>query len=170
VLAGYAFPERRALAALLAALDRLQGLPQPVLLAGAVHGTAGELDPRWASWYRRHPTQAAMAAAGRRLLPIRASAGPLLVNRRALEQGPMPRGKLAEPGQTLEWTARLLHSGAGYLVPDSRSIVRPGMNPPADARSSAALVLGAAFTGGDRLRAALELAERRRRAVSSGSR
>jgi hypothetical protein len=167
LLDGASLPAPTALAALLASLERIQGIPAPALLASAVHGGDGGLDPHRASWYRRQPTEVAMAAAERQLLPIRATAGPLLVHRRVIEQGPLPRAKLTALGETLEWTARVLRSEAGYLVPDSQSILSPGARSPGrDRRAALALVLGGAFVGTDRLRVALELIER----AGSGSR
>jgi hypothetical protein len=157
VLDGSAMPEPGALAAALAAIGRVGRLPRPVLLASLVLDSAGGVAPGRASMYRRSPTDLAMLACARALLPIRASSGPLLVHRDALA-ATAPRTRLPPPGDVLEWSARLLRSRAGYLVPASRTVA----NPARLGRAAAALVVGSAFEGADRARVALELLERRR--------
>jgi hypothetical protein len=157
-------PRGAAADALLAAVGRVDGLPAPVLLAAVVVDRAGAVDDGRAAWYRRAPTELAMAAAERRLLPIRAAAGPVLVRAEAASATP-PRASAAfEPGELLEWTARLLRDGAGYLVPQSEYTAPSATRDPALRPLTAArLLAGTAFAGTDRLRVAAELFERARR-------
>jgi hypothetical protein len=155
-------PRPGAVEALSGALERIDGLPAPALLAAVVVGGDGEVDAALAAWYRRAPTELAMAAAERRLLPIRAAAGPVLVRRTVAAAQPPPAG--LAPGAVLEWTARLLREAPGYLVPESRFGVSGRARDPALAPVTAAkLVAGRAFAGTDRLRVAAELLERARR-------
>ena len=168
VLDGSAAPRPGALDELLGALERTGGLPDPVLLGGVVVDAGGRVDEARAAWYRRAPTELAMAAAERRLLPIRASAGPVLVSRRGAEAEP-PRERAAfGAGAVLEWTARLLRDGVGYLVPASEYVAAGAARDPAlDPLTAARLVGGRAFSGTDRLRVGFELAERARRRARS---
>ncbi|MEA2474917.1 MAG: hypothetical protein QOE06_2832 [Thermoleophilaceae bacterium] len=157
-------PRLGATEALAAALERVAGLPEPALLAGVVVDGGGLVDRSRAAWYRRAPTELAMAAAEVRLLPIRATAGPALVRRSLAEADPPPGGARAEPGAMLEWTARLLRDRAGYLVPEAEFVAPAPLRDPAlDPRTAARLVTGGAFTGTDRIRVGAELIERARR-------
>jgi len=171
VLDGTAVPRAGALERLLAALERVDGLPDPVLLGAVVVDSGGRVDRARAPWYRRAPTELAMAAAERRLLPIRASSGPVLVQRSAAEAEPPRAGSAFAPGVVLEWTARLLRDRVGYMVPESEAVAAAGARDPAlDPRTALRLVAGTAFSGTDRLRVVAELAERaRRRARSQAS-
>jgi hypothetical protein len=151
-------PRADALQHLVEAVARIGGLPQPVALAGVVLCHDGRPDPLRAAWYRRSPTELSLEAVERRLLPIRAAGGPVLIHRRALGADVLPRPRLSQAGAVLEWTARLLRSRAGYLVPDSesRSIGDTRM----EIATAAAVLFGGAFSGLDRVRTALELLDR----------
>ena len=158
LLDGSAAPRPEALNALVDGLERTQGLEEPALLSGIVldsDGQPGEL------WYRRNQIDLAMAAAGCRLLPIRATAAPVLVRREAAaEHLPPPRARLT-PGGVLEWTAYLLRSGTGYLVPESESdSLVADRDPLEDPVLAARLLLGGAFARLDRVRFGYALAER----------
>jgi hypothetical protein len=168
VLDGSAVPRPAALGALLEALGRVHELADPVLLAGVVLDPDGRVDPGRAAWYRRGHPEPAMAAAERRLLPIRATAGPVLVRRGAVE-AELPRaGTPFAAGAVLEWTATVLRRPAGYLVPDSEYVATASEGDPALDRGVAArLVAGRAFSGADRLRVGFELAERALRRARS---
>ena len=157
-------PRPTALDELIGGLRRADGLPAPDLLAGVVVDAAGAVDDALAAWYRRAPTELAMAAAERRLLPIRAAAGPVMVRRAAAEsKPPRPRAAFA-PGAVLEWTARLLRDAPGYLVPGSEYVaVAAARDPALDPFTAVRLVAGSAFAGTDRLRIGAELFERARR-------
>jgi hypothetical protein len=158
VLDGSAAPQPEALLALLQALDRVERLPEPQLLAGVVLEEDGSLDPTRAAWYRRGPREQTMAAGERRLLPIRAAAGPVLVRSDVVDALAPPRRALAPPGGVLEWTARLLRARVGYWVPDSESLaLASGRNQARSPRTAAALLLGGAFAGRERVRVGLEL-------------
>ena len=162
-----AIPRPSALLALVEALDRIEGLPRPAILAGAVVGPSGEVDPSLAPWYRRAPTENAMTAAEWRLLPIRAAGGPVLVSRRAIETEQPPRPRLSTASAMLEWTARLLRSRRGYWVPESEHLAgAEARDPAAQPLASAALLLGGSFTGSERLGVGFELAERAGKALS----
>lgn len=156
-----AAPRPDALLALLQALARLDGLPEPAVLAGVVLTPGGEVDIDLAAWYRGAPTEIAMAAVDRRLLPIRAAPAPVLVHRRAVESEPGPRGSLVRPAAVLEWTARVLRSGHGYCVPESVSVsTGSGRGRVGGPLGAAALLMGGAFRGAERLRVGLDLLER----------
>ena len=172
VLDGSAVPRRDALARLLAGLERVDGIAQPSLLAGVVRTDDGRFDEGRGLWYRHTHIEPAMAAAGSRLLPIRASAGPALVHRDAVRAVPPRRHSALSPRGVLDLTARILRTHVGYLVPESASdaLAPVRVDGPAVA---ARLILGGAFTGFDRARIGYELAQRAGRAISgagSGSR
>lgn len=160
VLDPCAIPRHGSLTALLDALYRTDELDPPTLLAGAVLGPGGEVDPARAPWYRRTPTESAMSAVALRLLPIRATGGPVLVHRDALQAERPPRPQLPRAGALLEWSARLMHSRSGYWVPQSEfELQANGAPTPRHALVAGALLLGGGFTGSDRLRVSFELLE-----------
>jgi hypothetical protein len=105
-------PAPDGLETLVAALERLDGLPRPVLLAG----TTGEaLD---APWPRFGDKGLEVAAVERGLVAVRATTcASVLVDAAALGQEPLPAGWAAE----IAFTARLLRDRPGYLVPESRA-------------------------------------------------
>ena len=161
LLDGSSVPRLDALLVLREALTRLDGLPEPAVLGGAVLTAEGRVDETRSLWYRPNQLDVAMASVGRRLLPICASSGPALVSaRRAQAQLPSRRAHL-EPGAVIEWTARLLRYSTGYLVPDSQAVALDGgRDPVQEPRVAARLLLGTSFSWFDRVRLAYELAQR----------
>jgi hypothetical protein len=160
LLDGLVVPRPGALAALLDGVARADGLEQPSVLAAVVVDRHGGVDPRHPVWYRPNQIDLAMMAASRRLLPVRAAAGSVLVRADAAVAEPPPPRAL-DPHGVLEWTARILRSGTGYLVPESEGeAVAGARDPAADPRTAGRLLLGGAFVRLDRLRYGYELAER----------
>ena len=120
LVAGDVEPEPSALGALLELVPARAGLPEPVLLAGKVVDPDGRLDAASAPWPPLHDRAAGMAAAEHGVAAVRiARWGSLLVPRSAIERHGLPRPALARGGDDIEWTARLLRWGHGYLVPGS---------------------------------------------------
>ncbi len=155
ILDGTAVPRPGALAALLDALARVDDLARPDLLAGVVRTPDGRFDEGRGLWCPRREIALVMAAAPRRLLPIYAAAGPVLVRGDALRGVRLRRTELS-PGGMLDLTARILGKRTGYLVPESRSDAAAPFR--ADRAATAArLVLGGAFKGLDRLRIGYEV-------------
>lgn len=164
---GSTAPRPDALAALLDAVDRAAGLPEPaprfsapVVMAGVVVDAEGRVDEARGAWYRRNHIDLTMGSSGERLLPIRAAAGPVLVHRSAAASAPAPAS--ASPPAILEWTAWILRDAVGYLVPDSESVaLEPAADPLGDPRTVGRLIRGGALRRLDVARAAHELVERR---------
>jgi hypothetical protein len=161
VLDGSAVPGPGALDALLASLERIDGLPQPSVLTGVVLTPDGRVDPDRTPWYRRFQLDVALTSADRSLLPVRGTPGPALVHRwpAALD---LPRdGAPIGPRGVLEWTTRVLRHRTGYLVPDSESeALGSGGDPLLAPATAARLLLGRAIVGTDRVGFVLELCER----------
>jgi hypothetical protein len=156
ILDGSAAPRADALHALLDGLARADGFEQPQLLTGIVRTPDGRLDSQRGLWYRRGHIEPAMAAARRRLLPVRAAAGPVLVHRDALRAVPPRTRTELSPAGLLDLTARILRTRVGYLVPESVSEAPAPMHV-VGASTAARFVLGDAFLGLDRLRIGYEL-------------
>ena len=171
VLDGSVAPRPNALHSLLGALDRVDELPDPAILVGVVRAADGTIEPGRAIWYRRNQIEPAMAAVARRLLPVRATAGPVLVRRGAIEAEPPPPDASLSPSVELEWTARTLRERTGYLVPESESDALGVLEDPlAQPLTAARLMFGGAFARLDRARILYELAERiGTRLTASGS-
>ena len=161
VMDGSARPRPGALAALLAGLERVDGLPAPSLLTGVVVGPDGRVPASRAPWYRRFQIHVALDSVDQELLPVRAGIGPALVARDAVAaQLPPARAGLG-PAAVLEWTARLLRERTGYLVPASESESDPSAPDPLRSPLTAArLILSGAVVRPDRVAVALELSER----------
>ena len=161
ILEGSTAPRPGALGALLDGLERVGDLPEPGVLAGVTVTPQGKVDRSRALWYRRNQIDLAMSSAVRRLLPIRASAGPALVRRAAAaSELPSARAPLSA-GALLEWTARMLRARVGYLVPESESEpLDDAGNPLRDPRTALRLLLGRSLVRFDRLTYGYELAER----------
>jgi hypothetical protein len=161
VLDGSAAPRPGALDALLASLERVDGLPQPALLTGVVLTRDGRVDPNRTPWYRRFQLDVALTSADRELVPVRGTPGPALVHRWAAALD-LPRDAAAiDPRGVLEWTTRVLRHRTGYLVPDSESEAVDTAGDPLLAPATAArLLLGRAIVGTDRVGFVLELCER----------
>jgi hypothetical protein len=169
VLDGSAVPRPDALQALLAALDRTDGLPAPALLTGVVVAPDGRLDASRFPWYRRFQIHVALDSVQRGLLPVVASVGPALVSRRAVE-ATLPSSRTGiTPSSVLQWTARVLRGSTGYLVPESESEALDGRGDPMLRPGTAArLILSRAVGRSDRVALALEIAERAGRLPSPG--
>ena len=115
-------------------------------------GADGALAPGHEPVTPRGQTDLAMDAAALRVVPVRATtAGSVLV--REGVAAPPPGGIAAG----LTWTAGLLRDRPGFLVPDS--LAAPAARAPY-ARRTAALLIGGGLDGRDRLRLALDAAER----------
>jgi hypothetical protein len=156
-------PQPRALESLLDALQRVDRLPAPVLLASKVVTPDGSLDPASLPIPQVLDSDLAVTAFELRLLSLRvARRGSLLVHRRGLERWGLPDER---PGD-IEWTARLLKHEPGLLVPDSVAVRRPaaGGTNRQRARAEAAgllrLVLGDALEPREKPWFAYRLAER----------
>lgn len=161
VLDGNSIPRAGALDALLDAATRVDRLPDALALASVVVDRNGRADRGHAAWYRRDATETAMRAAELRLLPIRAAAGPIMFDRRAAEAITPPRRSLQATGAVLEWSACVLRSRVGYLVPDSEcELVGAGSDPLRNPIVAARLVGGRAFIGIDRVRVVFDAIER----------
>jgi len=113
-------PEPPALERLLEVLERLDGLPEPSLLASKVVWTDGRVhpmnppapDPRDIDLYLRALEQG--------LLPIRANTFPsLLVRREAIERHGPPRKGFWLWADDIDFTQRILRDEPGYAVPTS---------------------------------------------------
>lgn len=161
VLDGSAAPRPGALAELLDALERVDGLVEPHLMTGAVLGPDGQVDEGRVLWYRRNQIDIAMEASSKRVLPVRAATGSVLVSAEAARAEPPRRGGPPSPANVVEWTAHVLRERTGYLVPESESeALEPGYDPAGRPRTAARLLFGDALVRFDRLRYGFELAER----------
>jgi hypothetical protein len=169
VLDGSAVPRPNALQLLLEALDRTDGLPAPALLTGVVVAADGRVDASRPPWYSRYQIHVAVDCADRGLLPVRASVGPALVSRGAVEAVLPPASAPVSPGAVLEWTATLLRARTGYLVPESESEgVGPTRDPLRSPVTAARLIFRRGVGRQDRVGILLELAERAGRPRSAG--
>lgn len=109
-----------ALEALLAAPWEKAGLPEPSLLASRVDWTDGRPHPMNTPMLRRREPDLLAAAAGAGLLALRASTFvSLLVAARAVERHGGPVAGFFFQADDIEYTARILRTGHGYLVPES---------------------------------------------------
>jgi hypothetical protein len=161
VLDGSTLPRPRALGSLLDALDRADGLQEADVLSGVTVTPDGQIDKTRSLWYRRSQIDMAITVAERRLLPVRASAGPALVRRRAAAVDLPSRRTAFSAATVLEWTARILRTGTGYLVPESESeSTGHGDDPLSNPITALRLLLGRSFVRFDRLTLGYELAER----------
>jgi rhamnopyranosyl-N-acetylglucosaminyl-diphospho-decaprenol beta-1,3/1,4-galactofuranosyltransferase len=105
---------------LLAAPWREAGLREPALLASRVDWSDGAPHPMNTPILRRRDGDGLVAAAGAGLLPLRATTFvSLLVSGRAIDRHGLPRREFFLQADDVEFTARILRAGTGYLVPDS---------------------------------------------------
>jgi GT2 family glycosyltransferase len=105
---------------LLAAPWREAGLPEPSLLCSRVDWTDGRPHPMNRGIVRRRDPQGYVAAARAGLVPMRAMTFvSLLVDARAVAEHGPPRADFFLQADDIEFTARILRRGHGYLVPDS---------------------------------------------------
>jgi hypothetical protein len=148
ILDGTALPRPAALARLLERVGDHGDVPAPDALASAVLAADGSVATSHAPRFRRGETDLAMRAALVRMLPVRAArAGSLLVRADAARDAAPPPPDLDAPAAALAWTARMLHGGAGYLVPASLADAAPAPEraAEADVRAVAALLADGGF-------------------------
>ncbi len=113
-------PAPTALEALLAAPERLGGLPEPVVLGSKVVWTDGRMHPMNWPGLRLGDMDAVLDATERGLLPLRWNTFPsTLIRRDAIERHGLPHKHYWIWGDDIEYLARVLRDGAGYLVPES---------------------------------------------------
>jgi len=112
--------EPDALQRLVEAPWRQAGLPEPALLASRVNWTNGAPHPMNTPILRRRDPDMLVQAARAGLLPLRATTFvSLLVAATAVERHGLPRPEFFMQADDIEFTARLLRNGYGYLVPES---------------------------------------------------
>jgi len=161
LLDGSAEERAEALGALLDDAERAEPIGPADVLTGVVLDGRVRIHPHRPPWYRADQVDIAVRAAAERLLPVRATAGPVLVSRAAAEREPPPVAAELSPAGILEWTARILRSGTGYLVADSVSDASGDLDDPmARPRTAARLLFGDAFVRADRIRTAYRVLER----------
>lgn len=115
------FAEPECLAALLAGAQRAPRPPS--VLASAVRWRDGRLHPLNRGWFRWWPRADVAIAAGAGLVPLRTSTFvSALVAREAVARHGVPPGHYFIWEDDVEYTARLLREGAGYMVPDSVAV------------------------------------------------
>jgi hypothetical protein len=126
LLDGSVVPEPHALESLLGALDRVDLIAAPVILASKVVMPDGALDPRSLPVPHVHEPDRVVAAFEQRLLAVRlVRRGSVLVHRRGIEREGLPRTGSVFFGDDLVWTGRLLRDEPGLLVPASVVVRRP---------------------------------------------
>ncbi|CAA9500918.1 MAG: hypothetical protein AVDCRST_MAG85-1747 [uncultured Solirubrobacteraceae bacterium] len=125
LLEGDAVPEPGALEALVAPLRDPAGLPAPALLSSRVAASGGGPHPSSTPWIPLLDRAVVIAAAQHRVASLRlARWGSMLVHRNAIAEHGPPLSDFAGGADDLEWTARILREGHGYLVPRSL-VTRP---------------------------------------------
>jgi GT2 family glycosyltransferase len=116
-------PTPTALEELLAALGRLDGLPQPELMASKVLWSDGSLHRMSLPFVRWDREDLAMDACEQELVPLRATTYvSMLVKRSAVQKYGVPLAHWFIWGDDIEYTARILRHEVGYVAP--RSVVR----------------------------------------------
>lgn len=109
-----------ALERLLGAQDRLAQLPRPMLLASRVEWTDGNPHPMNMPIVRRRQLDELIDAAAVGLVPMRTATWvSLLVRSEAIDRHGLPLKDFFFQADDIEYTARILRSEHGYLVPDS---------------------------------------------------
>ncbi len=158
LLDGVTVPEPGALNAFENGLERLAGLPEPLVLAGKVLGANGEMHPDALPRHELFEKQLTVEACARGLVHLRAAAsGSVLVRRAAFERFAPPRGDLPPRWAIFDFTARVLQSweDSGYLVPESVAVrklaPRPNGRAGGTLRTRARLLAGDAWTTTERL-------------------
>ncbi len=113
-------PSSGALAELVGALRRLDGLPAPAVLGSRVEWRDGEPHPVNMPIVRRRDIVHLVAACERGLIPLRTSTFvSLLLSREAVEHHGLPLKQFFFQADDIEYTARILRRRTGYLVPES---------------------------------------------------
>ena len=166
LLDGITVPAPGALAAFEDGLERLAGLPEPLVLAGRVLTADGTMHPDALPRHELFEKELSVAACARGLVHLRAaSSGSVLVRRRVLDRFAAPRTDLPPSWAIFELTARVLQSWGdpGYLVPDSVAVRRVPPRPAGRAggalRTRARLLGSSAWTTTERLWETYILAE-----------
>jgi GT2 family glycosyltransferase len=115
-------PTPSCLQALLDAADRAPD-PEPLLLSSKAIWTDGRLHPMNPQGFERHRIENVVAAGELGLMPLRtATFVSLLVNRRAIDIHGLPLRRYFLWSDDIEYTARVLRSAPGYLVPASVAV------------------------------------------------
>lgn len=158
MLDGVTVPRADALAAFAAALTMLEGLPDPLVLAGKVLDVTGALHPDAMPRHEIFEKQLTVDACERGLVQLRgAPSGSLLVHRNAFARFGALRTDLAASWAAFEFTARVLRAwgDTGYLVPSSVAVrrvpARPDGRSGGGLRTRARLLAGPAWTPTERL-------------------
>jgi rhamnopyranosyl-N-acetylglucosaminyl-diphospho-decaprenol beta-1,3/1,4-galactofuranosyltransferase len=161
------FPEPDCLEALLTGARRAE--PMPSVVASAVRWKDGTLHPMNEPWIRWNSRAEIASAAGSGLVPIRAATFvSTMIHRTAVDEHGLPRGYYFLWLDDVEYSARILKRGRGYLVPESVAVhwtERP-YNSVSDTRdrfyfkvrNQLWVLRGDSFTGLERLAYALSLA------------
>lgn len=158
LLDGVTVPAPDALAAFAGAVERLTGLPEPLVLAGRVLDTSGELHPDALPRHEIFEKQLTVEAIERGMVQLRAApSGSLLLRREAFERfGPL-RTDLPPSWAAFAFTARALQSwdDTGHLVPSSVAVrkvpPRPTGRRGGALRTRARLLAGPTWTPTERL-------------------
>lgn len=158
LLDGVTVPAPEALAAFATAREWLDGLPDPLLLAGRVLDVDGGLHPDAAPRHEIFEKQLTVNAIERGLVQLRAApSGSLLIRGEAFERFGAPRTDLPVSWAAFDFTARVLQSwdDTGYLVPSSLAVrglpPRPAGRRSGALRTRARLLAGPTWTPTERL-------------------
>lgn len=158
LLDGVTIPAQGALAAFEGGLERLAGLPEPLVLASKVLDASGGVHRDALPRHEIFEKQRTVDACERGLVHLRATpSGSVLIRRAAFERFAPPRDDLPPGWAIFELTARILQSweDTGYLVPESIAVRRLAPRPSGRAggalRSRARLLTGDAWTTTERL-------------------
>ena len=109
-----------ALAELVAACADHPDLPSPLLLASKAEWEDGRLHPMNLPGFERYRPELVIRAAEHGLLPLRTTTFvSVLVSREAVDRFGLPPKHFFIWSDDIEYTARILRGGAGYLVPSS---------------------------------------------------
>ncbi len=116
-------PRPDALERLFAARERLDGLPEPVMLYSKVLWTDGRMHPMNFPGFRMSDPHLFISGVEQGLPPLRWATFPsLLLRSDAVERYGPPRKGYFLWSDDIDFTARILRSEAGYFVPDSVAI------------------------------------------------
>lgn len=113
-------PAPDALERLLAGAERLDDLPEPVLLASRIVWRDGRVHPLNTPGLRTGDMDLFLRATQRQVLPLRWNTFPAaLLKREALERHGLPLKHFWIWGDDIEFFLRLLRDEVGYVIPDS---------------------------------------------------
>lgn len=174
---GVTVPAPGASAAFEVALERLVGLPAPLVLASKILDGRGALHPDAAPRHEIFEKDLTVGAVERGLVQLRAvPSGSLLIRREAFERFGSPRTDLSPSWAAFEFTARVLqaHEDTGYLVPSSLAVRMVPPRPPGRrggaVRARARLLPGPAWNATERLWEGFLVAEGAVRGVRESAR